>query len=311
MEPDRILDELSRESLLPATALRAATENRATMAPIFVDKIERYLAGEPCAPNLIFFAFHLLGEWRETAGYRSMAKLLRRPSEELDKILDDAVTETIHRVMAAVFDGDPQPLYDVILDPSADQHIRSAMLDALGMVTREGLLPREEAKRFLIACYDELQPRDDCYVWNGWQSAIAMLGLAELKPLVWTAFEKEYIERWWLGFADFEKDLRQVIEDPSKGRFAASGDYDLFGDTVETFSDWYGFSAKALRDRRKPAPAATEGRDWRDFVAPQKPAFNPLKGIGRNDPCPCGSGKKYKKCCLNARPEGEAIYNEP
>lgn len=22
--------------------------------------------------------------------------------------------------------------------------------------------------------------------------------------------------------------------------------------------------------------------------------------IGRNDPCPCGSGKKYKKCCLNA-----------
>jgi len=22
------------------------------------------------------------------------------------------------------------------------------------------------------------------------------------------------------------------------------------------------------------------------------------KEIGRNDPCPCGSGKKYKKCCM-------------
>ena len=22
-----------------------------------------------------------------------------------------------------------------------------------------------------------------------------------------------------------------------------------------------------------------------------------IKKIGRNDPCPCGSGKKYKKCC--------------
>ena len=22
--------------------------------------------------------------------------------------------------------------------------------------------------------------------------------------------------------------------------------------------------------------------------------------VGRNDPCPCGSGKKYKHCCLNA-----------
>ena len=28
-------------------------------------------------------------------------------------------------------------------------------------------------------------------------------------------------------------------------------------------------------------------------------AFNPYRDVGRNDPCPCGSGKKYKKCCLN------------
>jgi tetratricopeptide (TPR) repeat protein len=25
-----------------------------------------------------------------------------------------------------------------------------------------------------------------------------------------------------------------------------------------------------------------------------------MKKPGRNEPCPCGSGKKYKKCCLNA-----------
>lgn len=28
-----------------------------------------------------------------------------------------------------------------------------------------------------------------------------------------------------------------------------------------------------------------------------EPYVNPYKNIGRNDPCPCGSGKKYKKCC--------------
>ncbi|MCD1638459.1 SEC-C metal-binding domain-containing protein [Stutzerimonas frequens] len=27
-----------------------------------------------------------------------------------------------------------------------------------------------------------------------------------------------------------------------------------------------------------------------------EPARNPLKDVGRNDPCPCGSQKKYKKC---------------
>ncbi|HEX76880.1 MAG TPA: hypothetical protein G4O03_00455 [Dehalococcoidia bacterium] len=25
-----------------------------------------------------------------------------------------------------------------------------------------------------------------------------------------------------------------------------------------------------------------------------------MKGVGRNDPCPCGSGKKYKKCCMGS-----------
>jgi len=42
------------------------------------------------------------------------------------------------------------------------------------------------------------------------------------------------------------------------------------------------------------------------FEKYEKPHLRPLpterfagkKKIGRNDPCPCGSGKKYKKCCL-------------
>lgn len=33
----------------------------------------------------------------------------------------------------------------------------------------------------------------------------------------------------------------------------------------------------------------------------QAPARNPLKDVGRNDPCPCGSGQKYKKCHGAAR----------
>ncbi len=31
--------------------------------------------------------------------------------------------------------------------------------------------------------------------------------------------------------------------------------------------------------------------------------------IGRNDLCPCGSGKKYKKCCLNASPDSQCGAN--
>ncbi len=32
--------------------------------------------------------------------------------------------------------------------------------------------------------------------------------------------------------------------------------------------------------------------------AVQRPLEKKRTKIGRNDPCPCGSGKKYKKCCI-------------
>jgi preprotein translocase subunit SecA len=38
------------------------------------------------------------------------------------------------------------------------------------------------------------------------------------------------------------------------------------------------------------------------YGAPAKKAEQPGAAkkikVGRNDPCPCGSGQKYKKCCL-------------
>ena len=32
------------------------------------------------------------------------------------------------------------------------------------------------------------------------------------------------------------------------------------------------------------------------------------RGVNRNDPCPCGSGKKYKKCCLTKPPKGKRSF---
>jgi len=31
---------------------------------------------------------------------------------------------------------------------------------------------------------------------------------------------------------------------------------------------------------------------------PNEPYRNPLRGVGRHDPCPCDSGKRLQYCCL-------------
>ena len=46
-------------------------------------------------------------------------------------------------------------------------------------------------------------------------------------------------------------------------------------------------------NRVEPDPAGC--KPW---ASPEEPVTNPLRHVGRNDPCPCGSVKKFKKCCL-------------
>ena len=36
-----------------------------------------------------------------------------------------------------------------------------------------------------------------------------------------------------------------------------------------------------------------------------------VRNVGRNDPCPCGSGKKYKNCCGRPRPPANVLYVHP
>ena len=148
-------------------------------------------------------------------------------------------TTTSHRVMAAVFDGDPEPLYDIILDPNAEEFIRAGMWDALAMVTLRGELNRAVAGRFLRDAFIEMRPQAECYVWVGWQSAIAMLGMGDLKSLVKRAFDRGFIDNHVLGFDHFEEDLRRGIEHPGEPRLPDDRDSTLFGDTVEELSGWY------------------------------------------------------------------------
>lgn len=63
------------------------------------------------------------------------------------------------------------------------------------------------------------------------------------------------------------------------------------------------FGAKHKEVARIPAPHT------KDAEAPRAAPGTPLPPsgkpkVGRNDPCPCASGLKYKKCCLLKRNSG-------
>jgi Protein of unknown function (DUF1186)/SEC-C motif len=289
MDPMKVIEELGVPGRLPVEAIRAAQADRDAMVPVFLRTIDDFLSLEgPADPDALFFIFHLLGEWREKSAYWPLAVLLRLPGDVLDTILGDCITETTHRVMAAVFDGDPEPLYAIIRDPEADEFVRAKMCQTVAMLTRRGELPRDATAAFLRDCFSQLEPKEDCYVWSGWIDAVVWLGLTELKPLVKEAFLRKSIEPMWLRFKDFEEDLQYSVDHPDAEPLHADGDLTLFGDTVAEMSGWDCFKPK-LRGSVTGLPNS--------FGMPHR---DPLRKVGRNDPCPCGSGKKFKKCCLTA-----------
>jgi uncharacterized protein YecA (UPF0149 family) len=66
-----------------------------------------------------------------------------------------------------------------------------------------------------------------------------------------------------------------------------------------------GVICAAIREREPPSADIAEATSWwadyddasgRVIATGDEPYRAPAK-VGRNEPCPCGSGRKYKKCC--------------
>ncbi len=59
-------------------------------------------------------------------------------------------------------------------------------------------------------------------------------------------------------------------------------------------------SRQARQQLEKRAERKTDDDEPAPPEQPVEPAHT-ARVAGRNDPCPCGSGKKFKKCCGAAR----------
>ncbi len=244
MRPETIIKALTRvyldDSPLPEEALRAASRQRAEMLPLFLAEMERFVALPSKArykATPVLLIFFLLGEYGDPVAYRPLTRLISCPEFSDRPRFADAFDILGHRVLAAVYDGDPTPLYDVVLNPKADRICRSNILySTLPGLIVNGKLDRETVANFLIDAFDEI---DHPSVWRAWATLAAYLNLSALRPMVKQAIEEEYFSDY--DIEEFDDDLAETGEELC--RPDPNEDFSPFEDVcseLEYFIDYIG-----------------------------------------------------------------------
>lgn len=282
---DAINDFATCGSRFPRQSVRWALDNWDEAGSRFVKLLEDCASGadrSETTSNALFFVTHMLAEKRETRAFPALC-LLAENQDLCETVLGGAITETLKSLLISTWDGDAARLKHLIEADVADEFVRAAALDALSYLTKKGEFRDEETRAYLVHLAETMQPRAGSFVWTSWAGIAANLGYADLREQVAALAEREFIEPMDMNLKDFDVQLRRTLDDPTGWAGIEFDRIGPFTDTIGTLSTWSSFTEKTPRD-------SWSGRPM--------PHVDPLRKIGRNDPCPCGSGKKYKKCCL-------------
>jgi uncharacterized protein len=269
-----------------------ALDHWSEAAPVFLRLLDDYAAGEErsdASLDALFFILHLAGAVGETRAFPGLCRLLHE-AEASRRVLGDAITETLRGIVIGTFGGDTAKLTAVIDDPDADDFVRDSLLLTMAYLTRTGRIAESEMRDYLIGLVRRLDPEVDDVVLAGWLMVIALLGYQDFVPQVESLFERAEMEYGLFTLKDFRDALKETLADPKGMAEFGREHLQPLDDPISELAGWAGFSGDS--------DEAGDGEDRLWPAVQAEPLFNPFRDVGRNDPCPCGSGREYKRCCL-------------
>ena len=165
-----------------------------------------------------------------------------------------------------------------LVEEEEDDHLRGQLGVALaGQFDSCGVAPAK-------AIYDEMpedREREEII-----ESLFAHAHLAQIDFPERNAWGERFAEQW--------RQLQRSMNDPDEA-------INSLLKRLHTASSENG-SLDELSESDRLAPQMEPGEDWDEpsWPAPVGTIRKTLSHVGRNDACPCGSGKKYKKCCMRS-----------
>lgn len=303
MKWNQIRAALSRMAYpFPLAAAQEARARWEELAPPFLAELERVADGGSTViddiagewDGLFSFAAFLAAEKRDLRAYAPLVRAGHCAAERAEELFGDDIGEGYGRLLASVCDGDPMPLRALAEDREAGMWCRYAALHAQVVRVVEGHAERDELLAYIEGLCEreaamlrrqETEVDDDVAEFLTWAAdSCCELGPAPLLEKIRGWFAEGLIEPTVTGLDWFEKQAAKPVAECLAEAAGHDGNR-YVRDALGEIGSWYCYEKPAPRPPRaeRPRPAITPARA--------------MPKVGRNDPCPCGSGKKYKKCC--------------
>ena len=234
-------------------------------------------------PLFIDRAIFLLAEFREKKLYPILMNLLNNPEMDSFNEIGTIVMDKIPTIVASIFDGDFEPVNKVLENKEIDEYTRSRLVASYIYFYENNFITKEDLiiyLRKLIKTYNGEE--DDFY--NELIDVVTRAKLIEMIDDIRELYRKEIVSL----------DYR--------------GDYDSFIDELFNYDKKYLENIYQVEDAIKELSRFDKINDIDEDLYEKidelikkdlEDSTNTYSKTGRNEPCPCGSGKKFKKCCID------------
>jgi len=241
------------------------------------------------------YALYLLAQFREKKAYPLIVKYVSQLSN--DDALDatgDLITEDLSNILASVCNGDLSLIKQLIENPEINEYVCSAALRSLVVLYKHESITRTELIAYFTSLFDTKLEQREPYFWTSLVSCCCDINPEELYDRILECFDKGYIESFFISLDDVTHSLQQSKE-KTLTQLQANTHKQIITDAIKTMEHWACFRPQVKSKRKTKDNLSLFAQDGDVFT----PTKNKEAKVGRNDPCPCGSGKKYKKCCLH------------
>jgi hypothetical protein len=226
----------------------------------------------------------LLTQMRVTEAYPRLVSLIDFDEDDVSDLWGDLLTDIYDKLLRDTFNGDAFLVPALLENRSVSPWSRIVAVQAWAMHYFDGRISREEItgcfRHLIHEVYTGEPDEDDETVLSYIADCIREQQLEELIEDVKSVYARGGIDTYYCGDSD------KYIEEFHDPIYKAEDKH--FDDAIKELDRWHWFEEEKSTD---------EDDDSYDADDEEEETGKKYK-VGRNEPCPCGSGKKYKNCCI-------------